>query len=109
MTTLKSKSVRRIKRGSQFFDCVFHSIDENRLQLLAFSLIEMIGVMAVVSILALALAPVFIKQLDRIAGDKETAQLKAFAEAFRQGVLKTKTIPNETGWAQLISTNLGMQ
>jgi len=76
---------------------------------LGFSLIEMIGVSAVIAILALALAPALIKQLDQIAGDKETARLKAFEAAFRQGVLKTKTIPSEGGWAQMIATNFGIQ
>jgi len=74
-----------------------------------FSLIELIGVLAVVSILAVALAPILIKQLDQIAGDKEISQMKLFAVTFRQGVAKTKTIPNESGWAQLIATNLGLQ
>src|SRR3989442_1572019 len=64
----------------------------------AFTLIEMIGVLAVVAILALALATVTIKYLDRIAAEKETAQLKSLAEGFRQGVIKTKTIPNQVGW-----------
>jgi hypothetical protein len=69
----------------------------------------MIGVMAAVSLLGLALAPVLIKQLDRLAWEKETSQLKMFADGFRQGVLKTKTIPNQTGWDQMIATNLGLE
>src|SRR5881396_841615 len=75
----------------------------------AFNLIEMIGVLAVMAILALALAPILIKQLDQIAGDKEASQLKGFAEAFRQGVLQTKSIPNTNGWYSIIATNLGLQ
>jgi len=50
-----------------------------------------------------------IKQLDRMAWEKETSQLKAFADAYRQGVLKTKSIPNQTAWDQFISTNLGLE
>src|SRR5437867_11724839 len=75
----------------------------------AFTLIEMIGVLAVVAILALALATVTIKYLDRIAAEKETAQLQAFGEAFRQGVIKSKVIPSQTLWDQMIATNLGLQ
>ena len=74
-----------------------------------FNLIEMIGVLAVMAILALALAPILIKQLDQIAGDKEASQLKAFAEAFRKGVLQTKSIPNTNGWYSMIADNLGLQ
>jgi hypothetical protein len=69
----------------------------------------MIGVMAAIALLGLALAPVLIKQLDRFAWEKETSQLKAFADGFRQGVLKTKSIPNQTGWDQMIATNLGLE
>src|SRR5947207_481002 len=82
---------------------------DRRVRSWGFSLIELIGVTAVIAILALALSPILIKQLDRIAGDKENAQLKAFAEAFRQGVLKTKTIPDQTGWAAMVAANSGME
>src|SRR6266571_4783090 len=75
----------------------------------AFTLIEMIGVMTVGAILALALATVVIKHLDRIAAEKETAQLKSFADAFRQGVIRSKIIPNQAGWYSMIATNLGLQ
>lgn len=74
-----------------------------------FSLIEMIGVMGIITILALALAPIFIKQMDQIAADKESAQLRTFADAFRQAVRITKTIPNQNGWDSMIATNLGLQ
>jgi prepilin-type N-terminal cleavage/methylation domain-containing protein len=73
-----------------------------------FSLIEMLGVMTVLALLALALTPFLIKQFDRIAGEKETTQLRAFNQAFRRGVTITKTIPDENGWASMIATNLGI-
>jgi type II secretory pathway pseudopilin PulG len=73
-----------------------------------FSLIEMIGVFTVLALLALALTPILIKQFDRIAAEKETAQLKAIAEAFRQGIMTTKRIPDQNSWASMIATNLGL-
>jgi type II secretory pathway pseudopilin PulG len=75
---------------------------------LGFSLIEMIGVATVLALLALALTPILIKQFDRIAGEKEVAQLRAFTQAFREGVAKTKTIPDQNGWDSMIATNLGL-
>jgi hypothetical protein len=69
----------------------------------------MIGVMSVALILALALAPILIKQLDQMAGDKESRQLRTFADAFRQGIKITKSIPNQNGWDSMIATNLGLQ
>jgi hypothetical protein len=68
----------------------------------------MIGVMTVASILALALAPVMLKQMDESAGQKEVAQLKNFAQTFRTGVLKTKTIPDQNGWGAFLATNVGL-
>ena len=68
----------------------------------------MIGVLAVVSILALLLTPILIKQMDYIAGQKEISQLKSFATAFRLGVLTSKIIPNQTAWDSIIATNLGL-
>jgi prepilin-type N-terminal cleavage/methylation domain-containing protein len=93
-----------------FVSFVFFCKKLNRYDLAsrAFSLIEMIGVMTVASILALALAPVMLKQMDESAGQKEVAQLKNFAQTFRQGVLKTKTIPDQNGWGAFLATNLGM-
>src|SRR4051812_31998030 len=76
---------------------------------IGFTLIEMIGVMAIMAIIALALAPVFIKQLDQLAGDKEFKQLKALGEGFRQGVMRTKTIPDQTGWDTMAATNIGLE
>jgi prepilin-type N-terminal cleavage/methylation domain-containing protein len=75
----------------------------------AFTLIEMIAVLTVVAILALALATVTIRYLDRVAAEKETAQLKSLAEGFRQSVITTKIITNQTGWDYVIATALGMQ
>ncbi|HXJ61164.1 MAG TPA: hypothetical protein VNU68_31345 [Verrucomicrobiae bacterium] len=69
----------------------------------------MVAVMTVLALLALALTPLLIKQLDRMAWEKESSQLKSFADGFRQGVVKTKSIPNQTGWDQMIATNLGLE
>jgi len=73
-----------------------------------FTLIEMIGILAVIAILAVALIPIFIKQMDQIAADKETRQLKAFADGLRQQIVKTKFIPDETSWDTMIASNVGL-
>lgn len=75
----------------------------------AFTLIEMLGAMAVVAILALALAPILIRQLDHAAAEKEARELKTLADGFRKGVLRAKIIPNESGWDSFIATNAGLQ
>src|SRR5439155_12286214 len=56
----------------------------------AFSLIEMIGVLAVIAILAAALAPSFVRQMDKSAGDQESAALKSFVEALQQSIMRQR-------------------
>jgi prepilin-type N-terminal cleavage/methylation domain-containing protein len=73
-----------------------------------FTLIEMIGVLAVIAILAVALIPILIRQMDQMAADKETAQLKIFAEGLRLGISKTKSIPDEAGMPLVIASNVGV-
>src|SRR5262245_60495718 len=72
---------------------------------LAFTLIEMVGILAVIAILAVVLIPVFIKQLDQLAADKEVRQLKAFADGLKQQIIKTRYIPDQTAWDSMISSN----
>ncbi|HAC34818.1 MAG TPA: hypothetical protein DCF45_09900, partial [Gammaproteobacteria bacterium] len=49
-----------------------------------FALIEVIGVIAVMAILAGAMAPFLLQVLDRGEGDAEQAALEAIAEGIRQ-------------------------
>src|SRR5947207_784081 len=74
----------------------------------AFSLIEMIGVLAVIAILAAALAPSFVRQMDKSAGDQESAALKSFGEALQQSIMRQRYIPSATDWASTVATELGV-
>src|SRR2546425_3802731 len=65
----------------------------------AFSLIEMIGVLAVIAILAAVLAPSFIRQMDKIAGDQESAALKSFGDALQQSIMRKRYIPSASDCA----------
>src|SRR5947209_6349010 len=53
------------------------------------TMIEVIGVLAVIAILSAALFPVLIRQVDQATLDQEVAYLKSFADAFQQYVLTT--------------------
>src|ERR1051325_9967097 len=59
----------------------------------AFSLVEMIGILAVIAILAAALAPSLVRQLDKTAADQESAALKALGDALQQSILRKRYIP----------------
>src|SRR6266568_5854032 len=74
----------------------------------AFSLIEMIGVLAVIAILAAALAPSLVRQMDKTAGDQESAALKSFGDALQQSIMRNRYIPSATDWASTVATELGV-
>lgn len=74
----------------------------------AMSLVELIGVLAVIAVLAGVLIPVAIRILDRIARQKEEATLKTLASAFEASILKTRSIPTGAGWHLFLSTNAGI-
>src|SRR5438477_10985756 len=74
----------------------------------AFSLIEMIGVLAVIAILAAALAPSFVRQMDKSASDQESAGLKAFGDALQKSIMRSRYIPSDADWAAAVATELGV-
>src|SRR5437667_2856534 len=61
----------------------------------AFSLIEMIGVLAVIAILATALAPSFVRPMDKTAGDQDSAALKSFGDALQQSIMRNRYTPSD--------------
>jgi len=74
----------------------------------AFTLIEMIGILAVIAILALVLVPVLVRQMDRIAGENESASLRGITDAFQKSVMRNRYIPGSSDWATNIAKELGV-
>jgi type II secretory pathway pseudopilin PulG len=66
--------------------------------LFAFTLIEMIGALAVVAILASVLVPVVIRQIDRAAWTQEVANLGAISNAIVLQVVRNKQVSATTAW-----------
>src|ERR1041385_64139 len=72
------------------------------------TLIELIGVLAVLAILAAILVPALIRQADKTAGDQESASLKSFSDAFQSSVQRNRYIPSATDWASNVAIELGV-
>jgi prepilin-type N-terminal cleavage/methylation domain-containing protein len=74
----------------------------------AFTLLELIGVLAVIAILASFLAPVTVRRIDRAAWIKEITTLSSMGDALTQRALKTGTIPDQNGWVQAVASELSL-
>src|SRR5262249_43531602 len=66
---------------------------------IAFTLIEMIGSLAVIAILASMLLPVIVRQIDRAAWTAEAANVGSISNAIVMQVLRNKTVSSTNTWA----------
>src|SRR5262249_49393499 len=74
----------------------------------AMTLIELIGVLAVLAILAAFLVPALIRQADKIEGDKESASLKSFGDALQTSITRNRYVPSYTNWDSTVASELGV-
>jgi prepilin-type N-terminal cleavage/methylation domain-containing protein len=75
-----------------------------------FTVIEMIGVLVVLALLAAALVPTFIRRMDMAAASKDKAELDAMADALRQYIVRgtPQTIPAVAGLPGAIANELAL-
>ena len=73
----------------------------------AWTLIEMIGVLALVAVLAGILLPAVVGHIDKVVAEQEVSTLKSFGGAFQQYVLATRVIPDQTTWYSAIASKVG--
>lgn len=73
-----------------------------------FSLIEMVGVLAIMAIVAAILTPNLGRRISRSNGEKEDKVLEALAEGLLQYVRANQTIPGSTTWTTNIAAFTGL-
>jgi prepilin-type N-terminal cleavage/methylation domain-containing protein len=105
----QSATLRYFRRGCAALWTSRPGLCRSRKAERAFSLIEMIGVLAVIAILAAVMVPSLIRQMDRIAGEQESAALRSLSDALQQRILRNRYIPSSTDWATNIATELGAE
>jgi type II secretory pathway pseudopilin PulG len=73
-------------------------------------LIELIGVLAIIAILAVAVMGSIIRRVDRAYVNREIAELDTIGEAFVQSCLRNKRIPSTNGndWATNVAKEIAM-
>jgi len=74
----------------------------------AMTLIEMIGALAVLAILAAVLVPAFVRQMDKVASEQEDASLKSLGDALQQSILRNRSVPSYTNWASVVAGEQGV-
>jgi type II secretory pathway pseudopilin PulG len=74
----------------------------------AFSLIELIGVLAVIAILASIIFAATTKSIDVGVSKRESTTLQTFADALQSSILRTRYIPGTADWHQRIAAEMGV-
>ena len=76
--------------------------------ILAMTLIEVIGILAVLAVLSAMLLPALVRQIDKLVSDQEVATLQSFGNALPRSIMRNRYIPGPTDWTNNIAAELGM-
>jgi len=74
----------------------------------AFTLIEMIGVLAIIAIVAAIITPNLARRISRANGEKEDSVLSVLADGLIRAVRANQSIPGANSWVTNISTQTGL-
>lgn len=74
----------------------------------AFSLVEMIGVLAILTVILMAMVATTTRSLDFAARNLESTNLVTFGTAFQNSALRTRVIPGTNAWVQMIAAESGV-
>lgn len=82
------------------FNCVFG--------VFGFTLIEVMGVLAIVAILAAAMIPAIMASLKRSERQNEEANLDAIVIGLKDYIIRERSIPDESSWIQIAADELNI-
>ena len=88
-------------------EVVTSATGQSRLPQRAFTLIELVGTLAVLAILAATLLPVLVSRTDKAVADQEKATLQTFATALQNNILRNRYIPGSNDWAANLAIEVG--
>ncbi|MCW5557152.1 MAG: type II secretion system protein [Verrucomicrobiae bacterium] len=71
------------------------------------TLIEALGVLAVLAVLSAVFIPWMLRDLDSAARSEESRALTAIASALEQAIRRERVVPDATRWAAMAATGLG--
>lgn len=75
----------------------------------AFSLVEMVAVLAVIAVLSTVIVPVMIRVFDQLALTAEQKEMKGMVDGLKAHVMRNRNIPFTNEIAAAIGTELGME
>src|SRR5436190_16060453 len=73
-----------------------------------FTVIELIGVLTILALLAAAVIPSVIRRIDQAARTRETSDLSAIADAYTRYILRDKIVPDLTTWASSVANYMSL-
>jgi type II secretory pathway pseudopilin PulG len=73
-----------------------------------FTLLEMIGVLAVIALISALMAPVVVQSLDQAVRTRDTSELSSMASALQSAIRRHGQIPDEAGMPAFIAAEMGV-
>ena len=73
-----------------------------------FTMIEILGVLAIIAILVAAMVPAIMGSLKRTERQNEETKLSAIAEGLGDFILRERSVPDASTWAQIVADELDM-
>lgn len=80
---------------------------QSALVVAGWTLIELMGVLAVLAILTAVFVPLVVREFDRVVRAIEAKEMVRIASAVEQGIRRHRQIPDASGWADLAAGELG--